>query len=265
MQSTKWTFLLLFALFSCSKKEEVSVQIMGHAGMGLASNTVSCPGNSQMAIDMALSIKEVDGMELDVRFSKDSTAWFMHDSELNPHSNLTGCLEQKTDIELQKGRYNGGGNHSFVSLAEQQELWSSGKKVLLDIKPYNSCDAIFCSPQTIEKIFLSLDLKDNPNVYLLFNNETYLSYFHNKGWKVLLSSDEKEKIDQVFTSLNQVYGVLVRRNVYSQSEIQTIQEKGKWVYLYEIRSNKENREIRRLKPTGILSDDVYGSILVLKP
>lgn len=254
----------LFCLTACQKKDAVSVQILGHAGMGLSSNTANCPGNSQMAIDLALALDEVDGMELDVRFSIDTTAWFVHDSELSSQTNLSGCVEQKSDQELQNGRYKGGGNHRLVSLKKDAKLWEAGKRILLDIKHFNACDQLFIPAEVIDKVLESLGLKNNPNVYLLFNQESYLTYFHDKGWKVMYSSDDKEKFQSVLQNHSQLFGFLVRKDVLSNSELRSFQEKGIWVYLYEIRSNKENKMVRESMPTGILSDDVYGSIIELR-
>lgn len=264
--SSKWVFfVILLLLFSCKKKQEVDIQLMGHAGMGLSSNTANCPGNSQMAIDLALDLKEVDGMELDVRFSKDSTAWLMHDSEIGTHTNLTGCFEQYGDSELKSGRYKGGGNYPFVQLQKGQKLWKSGKRIFLDVKHYNACDDLFTAPEVMETNFMNLDLKENPQVFLLFNNLEYLRFFYFKGWKVMYSSDEKEKFESLQSELPNLYGFLVRNKVLNDSEIKRIQDKEKWLYLYDVRSKKENKEVRLTLPTGILSDDVYGSIIELKP
>lgn len=91
--------------------------------------------NSQEAIQKAL-LTDVDGIELDVRFTKDKIPVIFHSLDLSELTNGSGPLESKTYEEIKSLTYHSNGSKSekILSLEEALKLVGSKKFVFLDIK-----------------------------------------------------------------------------------------------------------------------------------
>jgi glycerophosphoryl diester phosphodiesterase len=93
-------------LFACNKSESYpEVQIFGHAGMGMNIGYSIYHDNSEESIDLALSLPNIDGVEMDVRMSKDSTLWLFHENRLEATTNGIGCIADLHDYEIAQLHY----------------------------------------------------------------------------------------------------------------------------------------------------------------
>ncbi len=80
---------------------------LGHAGLGFESvlNPFNpYPANSFTALKKAMDYG-ADGVEVDVQMTKDSVLVLFHDLTLDETTNLEGCIQEKTWIEIEGGKY----------------------------------------------------------------------------------------------------------------------------------------------------------------
>ncbi|GGF08194.1 hypothetical protein GCM10011383_19190 [Hymenobacter cavernae] len=84
--------------------------MVGHAGSGFFTpiNPFNpLPPSSLAGVQRALA-RGADGVEIDVRLSRDSVPFLYHDPTLNTMSSGQGCVSQYTAAELEKLAYRGG-------------------------------------------------------------------------------------------------------------------------------------------------------------
>ncbi|WP_324679324.1 glycerophosphodiester phosphodiesterase [Hymenobacter sp. GOD-10R] len=86
------------------------IMVLGHAGSGFFTpiNPFNpLPPSSLAGLQRALA-RGADGIEIDVRLSRDSVPFVYHDPTLNSMSTGEGCVSQYTAAELEKLAYRGG-------------------------------------------------------------------------------------------------------------------------------------------------------------
>jgi glycerophosphoryl diester phosphodiesterase len=139
MRYVKITFLLC-VLFACTKSEEVkNILVFGHAGMGLSMNNSIYHDNSKEAVSLALNLPTSNGVEVDVRLSKDGTLWLYHDEFLEAESTGLGCVSNLSDIEIDKLNYLTPKKEKLVKLIDVLPLLQSDQQLFIDLKHFNSC------------------------------------------------------------------------------------------------------------------------------
>lgn len=261
----KYTCLIvLIALVSCAKKERTNIQILGHAGFGLASQESIYHSNSKESIDLALATNECNGFEVDVRISADSTLWLFHDSDLSTNTTGSGCVEQAKHDDLKKVKYKGVKNQKAVDLQSIVGEISAGKIVFLDLKHFNECENKEGDPAIWNTLLSKLQIKHLSNLYLITNQIDIMEELLKANWQVLLSLDNIPTIDEQFSKHSKLKGVVIRQTFVSQEQVYSWQQKGKSVYLYGVKIKSDFKKSRSLLPNGILSDDVFGSIIELR-
>ena len=129
-----WIGLLLF-LFACNKSESYpEVQIFGHAGMGMNIGYSIYHDNSEESIDLALSLPNIDGVEMDVRMSKDSTLWLFHENRLEATTNGIGCIADLHDYEIAQLHYKSIHKEKLVKLDSILPKLKDGQTFILDLR-----------------------------------------------------------------------------------------------------------------------------------
>ena len=119
-------YLLLYTalFFSCNKQESYpAVQVFGHAGMGMDIGMSAFHDNSLEAIQLALTLPTMNGVEVDVRMSADGTLWLYHENTLEAHTDGEGCIFEKTDVELEKLRYKSLHREKLVHARKGTSIW----------------------------------------------------------------------------------------------------------------------------------------------
>ena len=90
------------------------------------------PGNSLSAVVQTLNTK-VDGIEVDIRLSKDNVLFLFHGDRLEQYTNLNGVPEDCNWSFLKEAKYNGT-EEKLLSLDVFLSLVSNQKFIFLDIK-----------------------------------------------------------------------------------------------------------------------------------
>ena len=111
------------------------ITVLGHAGSGFFTpiNPFNpLPPSSLAGVQQAL-VRGADGIEIDVRLSRDSVPFIYHDPTLNSMSTGEGCVGQYTAAELEKLAYQGG---VFYDLFHDEHLMRL--QTVLDALPHGT-------------------------------------------------------------------------------------------------------------------------------
>jgi glycerophosphoryl diester phosphodiesterase len=253
---------LLCMLFSCNKSEQYpNVQIFGHAGMGMNVAYSIYHDNSEEAIDLALSLPNMDGVEMDIRMSKDGTLWLFHDSHLELTTNGSGNFFELTDQEIEKFRYKSPHKERLVRLETILAKLKTGHTFILDIKHWNGFsqpnsdmerfkDALFAIPDSLKK-----------NIIIDSSYPQWLSSI-SQEYKVVFSTLSYEAGLSKLQEIPTLYGLMIRSKDMSAEQISNIKGLGKTVFLFEMRSSKMQRATMKKAPTAIIADDPRGALII---
>jgi glycerophosphoryl diester phosphodiesterase len=125
-------FIVFVILVSCKKETQTSTKIYGHAGFGLNSSTSVYNENTKESIQLCIETVGTVGVEIDIQFSLDGSAWCFHDVTLDDETTSTGFISEKTDAELSSLEYKNG-NLKLCRLTQiPTDLW--GKEIVFDLR-----------------------------------------------------------------------------------------------------------------------------------
>jgi glycerophosphoryl diester phosphodiesterase len=259
--------LLIIWLIACKKKESLPILVIGHAGMGLEFSGSLYHGNSEEAMDFAIGMPNCDGVEIDVRMSSDGSLWLSHDETLDYETNSSGCVGDKSIEELNNVYYNTLKKEKLAELSEIECFREGSKYLFLDIKHANFCQN---NSQDVNLFLNGLNdwkkkiTNASSRVVIVLSNADWVSPFLSAGWNVLFSSDDSELRTQLTSAYPSLKGFVCKNGLCSENDVENLILAGKEIYLYEVRSPKALKQVRKKNPTGVLSDDVQGSIVEFK-
>lgn len=261
----RWINLIFICsmFVSCYKKETFpTVQLLGHAGMGLSQQNAVYVDNSLESIELALSLSGSNGVEIDVQFSKDGTAWLFHDFELDERTNASGCIAEKTDAELSQIRYKTLKKEKLIRLSDILPLVSESHTILLDLKGYNACSNSYISSfETIQnQLFKFKSACASSSVFCITANYNWMIQFDLNEIPFFF---ETEELSAALAAIeNQpIEGIVVRNSKFDREEIAQIQATEKKVVIFEVRSPKGIRSALRKLPDYLITDDLRATII----
>ena len=138
---------------------------------GLDNHTYS--ENSLKAIENVLSKDYIDGVEFDVRITKDKKIVLIHDPIIDLISNGSGIIKYMTLKDLQKYKY-GISKESIITLDDLLRIIHTNKIILIELKEFGN-DFIDLVEETI-KIISNYNL----NIYISSFNYKLLNYIKSK-------------------------------------------------------------------------------------
>lgn len=138
---------------------------------GLDNHTYS--ENSLKAIENALSKDYINGVEFDVRITKDNKIVLIHDPVIDLISNGSGIIKYMTLKDLQKYKY-GISKESIITLDDLLSIIHTNKIILIELKEFGN-DFIDLVEETI-KIISNYNL----NIYISSFNYKLLNYIKSK-------------------------------------------------------------------------------------
>lgn len=254
--------VLICCLCSCNKHESYpEVQIFGHAGMGMDTPYSVYHDNSEEAIDLALSFPTIDGVEMDIRMSKDGTLWLFHESRLEITTNGIGCLSEFTDTEIEQLHYKSIHQEKLVRLNTILEKLKKGHTFILDIKHWSDCAQAYFDPQRFKDSLLAIpeELKDQ---IIIDTSYPHWLFELSKDYRVLFSAISYEEGMKKLQEIEGLYGVMLRSKDMTADQIAEVKALGKAVFLCEMRSSKMQRVAIKKSPTAILADDPRGALVI---
>lgn len=265
----KWkigvVWILLFCSFfipqSCNKKESYpEVKIFGHAGMGMDIGMSIFHDNSLEAIQLALALPTIDGVEVDVRMSADGTLWLYHENLLEAHTNGEGCIFETTDLELEQLRYK---SLHREKLARLEQVWPliGSRQLILDLKHWNACTEGYVDMSRFKEALYDIPEKYWDQITLDSSNPNWLEAL-SEDFSVVFSTVSVEEGVKQLQKVSQLKGLVLRSKDITAEQIVQLKTMDKDCYLFEMRSSKKQRAALQKQPFAILADDPRGALVI---
>lgn len=146
------------------------MKIISHRGNGF-----EYEGNTKEAILKALSVDYIDGVEFDIRITKDKKIVIIHDFVINFVSNGSGFVKDLNYNELLK--YNFGNKENFSKIALLDEVLSlinNNKIILIEVKEESD------DFKELVDIVYNIISKYQLNIYIMSFNYELIKYFKTK-------------------------------------------------------------------------------------
>lgn len=250
--------IVILLLLACRKEKFASVLIFGHAGNGLNMQNSVYHDNSKEAIDFALSMEGVNGVELDVQLTKDGKLWLFHDHTLNKETNFNGCISDYTSMELESCHYKTSKKEKVIALYELDFHSYSNMTFILDVRHFKGCDLQLID--TVVVLHELLELKQSyPNIKFLIstNYSNWLNSLEAIGFEVFYEIENMSD----FENSNFAHNFIVKNENFTKDEVNSIQEGSKKLLIFEVRSPKFIRKALKKQPFGLITDDLKATII----
>ena len=251
--------ILLVLLFSaCTKKEGFqSVLLLSHAGMGLEIQNSVYHDNSFESVETACAMIGCDGVEVDVQLSSDGDLWLYHDETLDTETNGSGCIPERTSSYLSHITYKSVHKEILCRLLSLSDSQLFGKELFLDLRHLNFCSGTIVSIDQMINRMSDLPI-DKEKIWTITNNINWIDPLKDAGFKVLIQLNSQ---DDPSSETSVADGFITRNNLISQDQVKAIQNEGKKLLIFDVRSPKGIRSALRKHPDGILSDDIRAAII----
>lgn len=259
----KWLFIL-FVIFSCKKKQDFSsIEVVGHAAMGLENVNSVYHDNSREAIELACSIEGSNGIEVDVQLSKDGELYLFHDDQLDKETNATGCIYDKFNDELTQVRYSTISSERLTKLNQIPLDWLRNKSIFLDIRHYSACQSLEIP---IQSMIASINLTQFKNpvgfeVNCILSNASWLDTFIEAGFSTYYNVQSYAMCKDAIENHPDIKGFVIKNHEISEQEVSWIKQAGKKVYIFEVRSPKGIRDALGKFPNGVITDDLRATLI----
>jgi glycerophosphoryl diester phosphodiesterase len=256
----KFVCLLLF-IAQCKKKNNFeNIIVIGHAASGLDYLGTLPHDNSKEAIDWALSQYGVDGVEIDVQTSLDSTSWLYHDEKLESQTNGNGCIFELDDQYLKSLHYTTLSKEKIIRLNEIDESHIIAKTLLLDVRHFNYCENKMVDVSIVLNGIKKVNVIKKANTIVLLNNPSWIQSFKNEGYSVLFAVYSIEEARDWYSK--NVDGFIVKNGSFDKNHIEEIRTNGKKVFIFDVKSANSIKEAFSKFPDGVITDDILRALTI---
>jgi glycerophosphoryl diester phosphodiesterase len=253
---------LICSCWGCEKEVPVHFPVIyGHAGTTLADERAVYPPNSEASILYALNALNADGVEVDVQLTLDSFLVIYHDPYLDSRTNITGCVNSTTYSELLTAKYYG--DLTLLNLTRVLELTiNRGKKVVLDIKPYN-----FCTEQSID--FEQFNWRLNNAIQAYSSEQRGLITVNCRKFELLFALEDSSII-RCFESENIEQGInycenfgidklMIKSSIFTNEMMQKLKQKNIRYCISDIKTKQEISWAASFSPDEVITDNIAAT------
>jgi glycerophosphoryl diester phosphodiesterase len=253
-------FVLVLLFSACEKQNANGVIIIGHAGLGLSMQNSIYHDNSFQAVKLALSYPGSNGVEVDVQMDKEGCLWLYHNDVLQDETTGNDCVNSASTSELENVSYKSIHKEKLTKLEEVLTLKDSTQSLFLDIRNMNSCSNSIIDFSAFEFALTNLGIKSLKNTFLIVSNQNWAIEL-SQSFAVYYCSDNFEDAAFFLAENQQIQGLVIRNKYIIENQVTQIQNLGRSVYLFDIRSPKGNRNALNKNPTGIITDDIRAALI----
>lgn len=244
---------VLLILWGCSKVNNSTTKIFGHAATGLQNPNAIYHDNSMDAIRYACALPGCSGVEVDVRMDAQGKLWLFHDELLDDETNLSGSVEEMTTDKLTSGHYSTLKKEPLLRLDEAISSLSNGY-TFLDLKIPEISKA-----QELKTALLDLDV-DTTKFALIVSSLSYVDVF-KQDFQVFLSINEVTDLtSEMLENEPRLRGICIRSAQITREEINFLKSINKEVITFEVRSPKGIKAALKKNPSYLLTDDLKISL-----
>lgn len=249
-------------ILSCKKEKFASIDLFGHAGNGLEITNSVYHDNSQEAIELALGLEGTNGVEIDVRMSSDGELWLLHEDLLDNETSATGCISEKTSLELSEIHYKTANKEKLVQLKQLPFSSYGSMTFLLDVRHYNGCiSALIDQELFASKVAQIVQANPSNHFIVLTNYEDWIPLFFSHGLEVYFETTSIDNFNSLSNSTLSCQGFVFKNDNIDKKGVSKIQADNKKVLIFEVRSPKKIRESLKKGPNGIITDDLRSAII----
>ncbi len=241
---------VVLLLWGCSKVNNSTTKIFGHAATGLQNPNAIYHDNSLNAIRYASSLTGCSGVEVDVRMDAQGKLWLFHDDLLDEETNLSGSVEEMTTDELMSGHYRTLKKEPLLKLDAATTAELSQGNTFLDLKIPGISKA-----QEIKSALLALDF-DTTKFALIVSSLSYVDVFKYDFQVFLSINDVTELTSELIANEPRIRGICIRSTQITREEINFLKSINKEVICYEVRSPKGIKMALTKNPTYLITDDL---------
>jgi hypothetical protein len=182
---------------------------------------------------------------------------------LESETSLSGCIPDVSSEVLKTGKYSTLHQEKIARLSEIDTNRLQGKELILDLRHYNECFAEFVNVvQIIDRLDdIGFSSAKGYTVFVNVSRKEWVQPFVDAGFHVLLSIYSMAELTYAESVYPGMYGYIMKNSDVTTENVKAIQQSGKKLFIFEVRSPKMTREALRKGPDGILSDDLRTAII----
>ena len=270
--------LLIFILISsCSKEVDLSavdnlnngkIFIVGHGGTGFETLKNPLPPDSWSSIQKTVDVYNADGVDVDIRISKDSVLFLCHNGLLESITDCSGCIYEKTFNELQNCAYkqdydlNLFAKEKLITLDFLFENFSNRINhplVILDIKTDYLCGQLLIpSYDTYVNQIFSVIKKFNADswVNIISSDIIFLNKLKIKLPDVPLYIDGEFNSSVQAATTYGYQGISVNNDHIDKDQVKTAHDNGIKVLLFGIKLKSSTKDAIKKNPDILDTDNI---------
>lgn len=273
-------FLILIAVLilnqSCDKHEfdidnlnNGKIDIIGHGGAGFQSLINPLPSNSATSIIKAIDALNADGVEVDIKISKDSFAILYHDDVLEKSTSCAGCPENYLHNDFINCTY----KNYYGSRAFTEEKVASFQEVIDRFKNRSRLPVIYASTKwptvcTLGDLpsqgkyarAMAKFVTDNDAsswIYVYDSNPELLNSIRNHNPSIKLFYNAQEFEDGFNVAISNNYdGIVIGTDNITKEQVKQAHLNNKRVVIWGVVSKKEIIDAVEKYPDGLMTDNI---------
>lgn len=216
------------------------------AHRGLHSSTIT--ENSIEAIELGSKVKYLDGVEFDVRLSKDNKVVVIHDKTIDRVSNGVGTVANMTLRQLRKYNYGSDVAPSTIStLDEVLDVITPGSLLIIELKDEDKRNNLL-----VTEVLKILDKYPNLNIWLKSFSSQIVDLLQNASkypTGILVDKTSTKEL------LKDTYFYSISKHVIDKNIVKNLIKRDKIIMIWTVDTKEELNNLK--KTLGEYIDDIY--------
>mgnify|MGYP004530964209 FL=1 len=204
--------------------------------------------NSIEAIELGSKVKYLDGVEFDVRLTKDNKVVVIHDKTIDRVSNGVGTVANMTLRQLRKYNYGSDVAPSTIStLDEVLDVITPGSLLIIELKDEDKRNSVL-----VTEVLKILDKYPNLNIWLKSFSSQIVDLLQNASkypTGILVDKTSTKEL------LKDTYFYSISKHVIDKNIVKNLIKRDKIIMIWTINTKEELNNLK--KTLGEYIDDIY--------
>ena len=249
-------------ILGCQKTKNFhDVKFYAHSVTGLYNPGGYFNPNTVEGLEYALSFEGLEGLEMDVQFSSDSSLWMFHDLTLEDNTTGQGKVCERDDAYLASLVFLK--NETPLSRLKDLKIQTiqGEKDIYLDLKYLGSCLVNTPSAQRVLDECIVFLNHPQLNVSFICNDIGLATDLHNLGYSVWADGANFESLDLSSVIYD---GWFVRNADIGSEEIASVNASDKRIILYDTFSSLSVNAAIEKAPYALLVEDLIDAVVLAR-
>lgn len=204
--------------------------------------------NSIEAIELGSKVKYLDGVEFDVRLSKDNKVVVIHDKTIDRVSNGVGAVANMTLRQLRKYNYGSDVAPSTIStLDEVLDVITPGSLLIIELKDEDKRNSVL-----VTEVLKILDKHLNFNIWLKSFSSQIVALLQNSSKYPVGILVDKTSTKEL---LKDTYFYSISKHVINKTIVKNLIKRDKVIMIWTVDTKEELNNLK--KTLGEYIDDIY--------